>query len=111
MPEQPGWFLAFASAHDELPVALLRAVGAAECARPPGDVVRYDATELAGLLARGELDGFRAHWRAGAVEVIETDAGSWAVVPDGTEVELHPVDASWVYAAMADLVASERAYA
>jgi hypothetical protein len=104
VPEQPGWFRAFAFAHDELPVALLRAVGAAESARPPGDAVRYSAVELAELLARGELDGFRAHWRAGDVEVIETDAGSWAVVPDGTDVELRPVDAAWVYGAVANLV-------
>jgi hypothetical protein len=111
VPEQPGWFRAFAFDHDELPVALLRAVGAVECARPPGDAVRYDAAELAGVLARGELDGFRAHWRAGDVEVIETAAGSWAVVPDGTAVELRPVDATWVYAAIADLVAGAPAHA
>jgi hypothetical protein len=105
VPEQPGWFVAFACGIDELPVALLRAVGAEECARPSGETVRYDAPELAGVLARGELENFRAHWRVGTVEIIETDGGSWAVVPDGSEVALHPVDATWVYAAIADLVA------
>ena len=115
VPERPGWFRAFAFAPDELPVALLRAVGATESARPHGDVVRYEAAELAGLLARGQLDGFRAHWRASAgaasVEVIETSDGSWAVVPDGSHVELHPIDATWIYAAIVDLVATERTYA
>jgi hypothetical protein len=105
VPEQPGWFVAFACTLDELPVALLRAVGAAESPRPRGEVLRYGAPELAGVLARDELEGFRAHWRVGTVEVIETEAGSWSVVPDGSEVELHPVDATWIYGAIADLIA------
>ena len=82
---------------------------------------------LAGALARAErgervappldaaINGFRAHWRAtdgsASVEVIETAAGSWAIEPDGPEVQLHPVDAAWVFSAVVRLTEGVPAHA
>jgi hypothetical protein len=120
VPEADGVFRAFSLDFDELPVALLRAVGAREAAPP--DAARLEVTpgELAGGLARaarGEpaegrlgavLDGFAAHWRIGdgerAVEVIDTAAGCWAVEPTAAAVELRPVGGEWIAEATTELL-------
>jgi hypothetical protein len=120
VPEPDGVFRAFSLDFDELPVALLRAVGAREAAPPAAPGVVVSPGELAAALARaarGEpaggrlgpvLDGFAAHWRIGdgerSVEVIDTDAGCWAVEPSDGAVELRPVGAEWIAEATADLL-------
>lgn len=125
VPEPDGVFRAFSLDFDELPVALLRAVGARETRAPDGPDVVVSPGELAGGLARAErgesadeplahvLGGFAGHWRiAGgdrAVEVIDTDAGSWAVAPAGPAVRLRPVDGGWITETMIDLLDAHRA--
>jgi hypothetical protein len=72
--------------------------------------------EAAALLQR-TLDGFREHWRIESrwqptkdspgvrvVEVIDTDAGMWSVVPDGRRVELWPTTPTKVFRALAGLL-------
>jgi hypothetical protein len=121
VPESSRVFRAFALDFDELPAALLRAVGAREAEPPDAAPVVVAPGELAAALARAErgapaegrlspvLDGFTAHWRIDdggkAVEVIDTAAGCWAVEPGGEAVELRPVGADWIARATADLVA------
>jgi hypothetical protein len=105
----------------DVPAALLRAVGARPLPAPEGGPVRAAPGDLALAVAtarRGDrpappldavLDGFAAHWRMtdghAAVEVVETGAGGWAVVPGDSDVELRPVAADWVLAAVRALVA------
>jgi hypothetical protein len=105
---------------DELPVALGRAVGARDGGPPAGAPLELTPGDLASALAAvgggdrpdgplgDRLDGFRAHWRIGddraAVEVVDTEAGPWAVVPAAGTVELRPVDGGWIEEAIADLV-------
>jgi hypothetical protein len=120
VPEADGIFRAFSLDFDELPVALLRAVGAREAEAPDGPELVVRPGELAGALARasrgepaGEqlapvLDGFAGHWRIAdgerAVEVIDTDDGCWAVEPTDGAVELRPVDGAWIADAMTELL-------
>ena len=120
VPEADGVFRAFSLDFDELPVALLRAVGARAARAPDGGEVTVPPGELAGALARvargepaGErlapvLDGFTGHWRiadgARAVEVIHTEGGCWAVEPTGEAVGLRPVDGAWIARAMTELL-------
>jgi len=116
VPEQPGWFGAFVLDDRELPLALLRAVGAQEPAEIADAAIATDAGELAHALARAArgdegrdelgraLEGLRSHWRASdgetAVEVVETGSRAFAVEPDGDTVRLRPVDAAGIYDAM-----------
>jgi hypothetical protein len=106
---------------EEVPAALLQAVGARPRGAPEGGPVRAAPGALAFAVAtarRGErpagslgpvLDEFAGHWRMtdghAAVEVIETGAGGWAVVPGDSVVELRPVGSEWVLAAVRALVA------
>jgi hypothetical protein len=71
------------------------------------------AAELTGAeedALRGILDALREHWRVEArwqpaegspgvraVEVLDTDAGMWLVVPDGDHVELWPSTPTMVF--------------
>jgi hypothetical protein len=124
-PAGDGRFSAFSLDFDELPPALLRAVGARRAAAPDGPEVVVSPGELAAALARAArrtpaggrldslLDGFAAHWRIGdgerAVEVIDTAAGCWAVAPADGAVELRPVGGDWIAEATVDLLRAARA--
>jgi hypothetical protein len=99
----------------------------------PAVRLRFDVAELLELLARGRdprarpepeasavtrlLAGFREHWRAEArwppaqdsagrrvVEVIDTDAGLWLVVPDEPTVELWPATPTGVWLQLAGIL-------
>jgi hypothetical protein len=72
--------------------------------------------EAAGLLQQ-TLDVMREHWRVEArwqptrespgvrvVEVIDTDAGMWSVIPDGSRVELWPTTPTKVFQGLAGLL-------
>jgi hypothetical protein len=72
--------------------------------------------EAAELLQR-TLDALREHWRIEArwrpakdspgvrvVEVIDTDAGMWSVIPDGGRVELWPTTPTKVFRELAGLL-------
>jgi hypothetical protein len=124
-PEGDDRYRVFSLGFDELPPALLRAVGARRAAPPGGPEIVVSPGELAGALARAArrrpaggrlgplLDGFAAHWRIGdgerAVEVIDTAAGCWAVAPADGAVELRPVGGDWIADATAELVGAARA--
>jgi hypothetical protein len=121
VPESEGVFRAFSLDFEELPPALLRAVGARDAESPGGPELVVGAGELATALARAGrgqavegrlgrvLDGFAAHWRidagARALEVIDAAAGCWAVEPADAGVELRPVSGAWIAEAIADLPA------
>jgi hypothetical protein len=125
VPEGTGWLRAFALDFDELPAALMRALGVSDARRPVAAPVSVSPGELAtGLAAavRGEplrgrlrsvLDGLSSHWRVSdgraAVEVIATAAGSWAVAPKEPLVELRPVDGDWIARALDALLGGAHA--
>jgi hypothetical protein len=92
----------------------------------PGDLANAIATRSAagaGLpedereLLQTTLDGLREHWRVEArwepspespgvrvVEVVDTDAGMWSVIPDGSRVELWPTTPTKVFRALGGLL-------
>jgi hypothetical protein len=99
----------------------------------PAIRLRFETSELLELLARGRdtrdrpepdastvarlLAGLREHWRAEArwppardspgrrvVEVIDTDAGLWLVVPDEPTVELWPTTPTDVWTQLAGIL-------
>jgi hypothetical protein len=92
----------------------------------PGDLATAIATRSAagaGLaeedreLLQATLDVLREHWRVEArwepspespgvrvVEVVDTDAGMWSVIPDGRRVELWPTTPTKVFRALGGLL-------
>ncbi len=96
----------------------LRIEPARTIALSPGELAEAIATRTsADELLQSTLDGFREHWRiesrwtpspesAGVrvVEVVDTDAGLWSVVPDGSTVELWPTTPTNVFRALAGLL-------
>jgi hypothetical protein len=90
----------------------------------PGDLATAIAARSAtGLpredreLLKATLDTLREHWRVEArwepspespgvrvVEVIDSDAGMWSVIPDGSRVELWPTTPTKVFRALGGLL-------
>ena len=93
---------------------------------PPGDLATAIATRSvagSGLdpddreLLQETLDALREHWRVEArwtpsaespgvrvVEVVDTEAGMWSVIPDAGRVELWPTTPTKVFRGLAGLL-------